>query len=202
MRIGLDFDNTIVCYDKAIKLLAEEILVLPKGLARTKLSLRSFLRAAGRESEWSTFQGELYGPGMRYAKPYEGSIRAMKELVDSGYELAIVSHRSKRPYVGKPHDLHAAAKSWIHKELGGHGLFTDEDSSASFLVTQEEKIAHIAKLECDFFLDDLPEVLFAQDFPGTTVGINFDPWGAEVGRRELLRISHWNELVEIIRRFN
>ena len=45
MRIGLDFDNTIVCYDQAIKQLADELLELPEDDPRTKLGLRDHLRA-------------------------------------------------------------------------------------------------------------------------------------------------------------
>jgi len=81
MRIGLDLDNTIVCYCQAIALLAEEMFELPGEVPRSKLGLRDHLRAAGREPEWTAFQGELYGPGMRYAQPFEGAIATMQQLV-------------------------------------------------------------------------------------------------------------------------
>jgi len=51
MLIGIDFDNTIVCYTPAIEILADVVLDLPKSLTRTKDELRSFLRANMRESE-------------------------------------------------------------------------------------------------------------------------------------------------------
>lgn len=117
MLIGLDFDNTIVCYDAAIAVLAEKVLDLPVEVPRTKLGLRDHLRATGRELEWTAFQGELYGPGMRHAQPFDGAIETMLELVDAGYELVIVSHRSRKPYAGEPHDLHAAARAWVAERL-------------------------------------------------------------------------------------
>ena len=47
MLIGLDFDNTIVCYNEAIALLAEELFELLAEVPRTKLGLRNYLRGAG-----------------------------------------------------------------------------------------------------------------------------------------------------------
>ena len=181
MRIGLDFDNTIVCYDAAIATLAEELLDLPPELPRTKLGLRDYLRASGREPEWTAFQGAIYGPGMAHAQPFEGAIETMQALVSKGHQLMIVSHRSRRPYAGPPHDLHTAARDWVSERLQAVGLFTGDenengDSSAvNFLETRDAKVATIVNLSCHVFVDDLPEVLEASGFPSTTAGILFSP---------------------------
>ena len=123
MRIGLDFDNTIVCYDNAIKLLSEQLFELPDDVSRTKIGLRDYLRREGRESEWTAFQGQLYGPGMIYAEPFADAISTMHQLEDQGHELFIVSHRSKWPYAGRRYDLHGAAQNWISEHLRSSGLF-------------------------------------------------------------------------------
>ena len=198
MRIGLDFDNTIVCYDQAITKLTEELFELPVEVPRTKLGLRDHLRAAGREPEWTAFQGELYGPGMRYAEPFEGAIVTMQQLVAEGHELVIVSHRSRKPYAGLPHDLHAAAKGWVVERLQSYGLFNGEGSVVNFLETREEKVACISELSCLAFLDDLPEVLQAPGFPAQTIGILFNPSveGADTPGCHL--IAAWPELLELI----
>jgi hypothetical protein len=176
MLIGLDFDNTIVCYDRAIVKLAKEIPGLPKDLPRTKLSLRDHLRATGREGEWTAFQGTLYGLGMRYADPYDGAISTMQELVAAGHQLVIVSHRSLHPYAGPQYDLHAAARNWVAERLQNNGLFQGSSvkSPINFLQTREAKIATITRLACSIFLDDLPELLEAPEFPVETVVILFD----------------------------
>lgn len=192
MRIGLDFDNTIVCYDKAIEDLAEELFTLPKHIARTKLGLRDYLRAAGREVEWTAFQGQLYGPGMRYAHPFEGAIDTMQKLLARGHELIIVSHRSKWPYAGPRYDLHEAAKTWIANRLRPSGLFV-ADEQAYFLETKEDKIAKIADLCCDVFLDDLPEVLSGRGFPASTVGFLFKPDTKEARVQEKQCINNWED---------
>jgi len=197
MRIGLDFDNTIACYDQAIAQLAEELFELPEEVPRTKRGLRDHLRAKGREPEWTAFQGELYGPGMRYAQPFEGAITTMQELVAEGHELVIISHRSLRPYAGPPHDLHAAARGWVCKHLQSLGLFSG-DNSLNFLITLEEKLACASKLGCDAFMDDLPEVLHAAAFPPQTVGILFDPAGCEAASSRFHVIKAWPELIEVL----
>lgn len=192
MLVGLDFDNTIACYDEAIKRLSEEIFDLPLGVPRTKLGLREHLRREGREEEWTAFQGELYGPGMRYAEPFPGAVATMQRLVAQGHRLVIVSHRSLRPYAGPPYDLHAAARGWVSRHLQADGLFTDE--SVNFLATREAKVAMVARLGCNAFLDDLPEVLAAPGFPEHTVGILFDPHEESAMATTQMRISAWPQL--------
>ena len=181
MRIGLDFDNTIVCYDEAIKLLAEKIQDLPPAMVVSKLGLRDFLRSEGREEEWTRFQGELYGPGMLHAKPYEGAINAIKELKANGHQVFIVSHRSRFPYAGRRYDLHFYARKWIAANLAPHNLFRDLDGSRDcsdssyFLESKHEKLTMIKELDCNVFVDDLVDVLKHSDFPDKTLSILFDP---------------------------
>jgi len=200
MRIGVDFDNTIVCYDIAIARLAEELFHLPREVPRTKLGLRDYLRSEGRESEWTAFQGELYGPGMRYAQPFAGAIDTMQRLSAEGHVLTVVSHRSKWPYEGHRHDLHHAAQKWISTRLQPMGIFPTIGESVHFLESRIDKIAKIAELKCKVFLDDLPEILEAPEFPSSTIGIAFRPNndGREVAGR--LAISDWDELISIVAR--
>lgn len=63
MRIGLDFDNTIACYDSAIAKLAEEMFDLPDIVPRTKIGVRDYLRIKDREIEWTAFQGSSMAQG-------------------------------------------------------------------------------------------------------------------------------------------
>lgn len=191
MLIGLDFDNTIVCYGKAIEKLAGELLDLPSGVPLEKLSLRDFLIRANRESEWTSFQGALYGPGMAFATPFENALETTKELKALGHKLHIVSHRSCRPYAGPAYDLHSAARAWVDKWLICNGLI-DHDSVV-FCETRERKIEYIKMLQCNAFLDDLPEVIEDASFPEDCKAILFDPFGCH---RDLAhcRIEEWTEL--------
>jgi hypothetical protein len=192
MLIGLDFDNTIVNYSDAITRLGKERFELPKDLPVNKVNLRDFLRSEGREREWTEFQGELYGPGMRFAEPYPGAFESMRDLSACGHRLVIISHRTKFPYAGQPYDLHAYAKSWVSTRITSLGLI-DEDR-VYFLETRFEKIATISSLNCDVFLDDLPEVLNDSDFPNNTLGILFDPNNENTDFQRNIAIRSWTQL--------
>ena len=201
MIIGLDFDNTIVCYDQAILKLSQSIPDLPSSVSRTKLGLRDYLRSTGRESEWTAFQGTLYGPGMEHAEPFEGAVDTMLQMVADGHGLVIISHRSRHPYAGTPHDLHAAARSWTAKRLQSLGLFLstlDHANAVNFLETREEKIAMIGKLACDVFVDDLPEVLNDEHFPSQTMPVLFDPAREHVAKDNTHPMNDWRHLPRIL----
>ena len=65
MRIGLDFDNTIICYDAVFLDAAKARGLLPAGFAGTKQQVRDTIRLApGGEIEWQKLQGYVYGAGI------------------------------------------------------------------------------------------------------------------------------------------
>lgn len=190
MKIGFDFDNTIVCYDEAIEILSET-LDLPTELNRNKISIRDYLRNQNRENEWTEFQGTLYGPGMQHAKPYEFFIEIAEYLKIQQHELHIVSHRSKYPYVGEKHDLHLFAKKWLNERINSKQLI--EKSNIFFLETLDKKILKIKELKIDLFIDDLTEVFNHELFPLKTKSVLFDPDNKKIKIKS--RILKWDQLV-------
>lgn len=135
---------------------------------------------------------------MRYAQAYEGAIDTMLQLSALGHDLFIVSHRSKKPYAGPAHDLHAAARAWLKEAVQSQGLFANDQ--VFFLETRDEKVQMIKELSCDIFLDDLPEVLEATEFPVTTRGILFAPDGSkEKIFTKYTTISQWTSLPALIK---
>ena len=201
MIVGLDFDNTIVCYDQAILKLSQSIPDLPSSVSRSKLGLRDHLRSTGRETVWTAFQGTLYGPGMEHAEPFEGALETMLQMVADGHRLVIISHRSRHPYAGPPHDLHAAARTWVALRLQSLGLFSstlDNLNAVNFLETREEKLAMIGKLACDVFVDDLPEVLNDEHFPPQTIPLLFDPTREHVAKANTYLLNDWQHLPKIL----
>jgi phosphoserine phosphatase len=200
MLIGLDFDNTIVCYDQAIVRLADELLKLPESIPRTKRDVRDYLRSADREDEWTAFQGELYGPGMRYAESFPGCLETLKEITKKGHTLCVVSHRSARPYAGPAYDLHDYARQWVAQHLLEEGII-DADV-IFFYETREQKVEKIAQLACKAFIDDLPEVFAEPGFPVTTQPILFDPKAQEDLSRHVWITHDWQCLPRLIQRVN
>ena len=191
MLIGIDLDNTIVCYDVVFELLASE-LELPGHVASAgKQAIRDYLRQQNREDEWTLMQGNAYGSRMREAVPFEGVIEFMTGARDRAHKLCIVSHRTKQPFLGDPVDLHAAAREWL-RERG-----IDQFASVFLEETAADKAARINALGCDVFIDDLPEFLGRSDFPDKTRKLHFTPSGAgEPDGPE--RVAAWEDVARLL----
>lgn len=113
MRIGLDFDNTIVSYDSLFHKVAIEKGVISQGVPVNKLAVRDYLRNTNQEAIWTEMQGYVYGARMDEANPYPGLIDALSDLKLRGHQLFIVSHKTQYPYLGERYDLHRASLDWI-----------------------------------------------------------------------------------------
>lgn len=174
--IGIDFDNTIVCYDEIFGRVAVERGLVPPHVATSKTAIRDHLRSVAQEDRWTELQGTIYGPRIMDAPPFPGVVDFFAACRAAGIQVAIVSHRTRFPYLGERHDLHAAARDWLAR----HG-FHDPDRAGLpvdrvFLEeTKEAKLARIAALGCTHFVDDLPEVLADPRFPAGVQPILFDP---------------------------
>ena len=177
MRIGLDFDNTIVNYDFLFHKVAREQDVIPLDIPVNKVAVRDYLRRTNREEIWTEMQGLVYGARMSEALSYPGVIEFLRWVGHVGHEIAIISHKTKNPFLGPKYDLHAAASTWIEKNLSENGNYLVPPDQVFFKLTKEEKLACIGDFACDVFLDDLPEILNARGFPTSTRRILFDPEG-------------------------
>jgi len=58
MRIGIDFDNTIACYDGVFHAAALERGLIPSELGRDKNSVRDYLNGAGRNDDGRGHKGK------------------------------------------------------------------------------------------------------------------------------------------------
>lgn len=175
MIVGLDLDNTIVCYDEAIKRLADDVEELPQDTPRTKLGIRDFLRQENREDEWTEFQGKLYGPGMKHADPFPGALEIIATMQSAGHSPVIISHRTQFPYLGPKHDLHQSARDWIAKKLVVEGKALIGSENIYLNETKDKKVSLVESLNCDVFLDDLIEILSHDAFPPTAQKLWFSP---------------------------
>ena len=190
MIIGLDLDNTIVCYDRSFHALAVARCGMPAAVPAGKTAVRQFLREAGREVEWTELQGVAYGRAMGRAEPFAGALDFVREALRRGRTLKIVSHRTLHPIIGDQTDLHASATDWLRREgfVGNGGL---SESDVFFETSKEAKLDRIASQQCDVFLDDLPEILNADRFPASCQGWLFNPVGSDAGFPRM--VGDWNE---------
>ena len=195
MRIGVDLDNTIVCYDGLFHRVALRLGWLTDDCATDKQAVRDHLRAAGRPDDWTRLQGVVYGNAMTEALPFTGVMKFFATALQCDQSVYIVSHRTRHPYLGPETDLHQAALDWL--QTAG---VTDESRlglPCSHVFLEEslaDKLQRIRELRCDVFIDDLPELLLHEDFPAEVRRVCFDPCHRCDDDR-LERIGQWSEFV-------
>lgn len=197
MRLGIDFDNTLISYDQLFHRVALEKGLISADIPKQKNAVRDSMRERGIEDEWTRLQGEVYGSRILEAKPYPGLLSSLKQLTVKHIPICIVSHKTRIPYLGEPLDLHAAARGWLKKQgiLDAKGLALSEDQ-IFFELTKQEKIARIISLGCTHYVDDLPEILAM--LPAHVERILFTPSQDVQCQPDWQRISSWQELPSIL----
>ena len=196
MKIGLDFDNTIVCYDEIFYRVALEEALIPNTAPQSKIFIRDYLRALEREDEWTALQGRVYGSRMTEAKAFPGVKSFIASAVDGGHEVFIISHKTLHTIAGERHNLHQAARDWLaDNEFEKMGL---PNGNVYFELTREQKIARIKALSCDTFVDDLPEVLDELGASHEIRRILFDPNGIHSVGDKFERLSSWDQGTDFI----
>lgn len=193
MRIGVDFDNTIVDYDGVFHAAALDRGLIPADLPRSKTSVRDVLNGSGRMDAFTELQGHVYGTRMDLARLHPGVRAFVTAAVAAGHDLALVSHKTRHPMLGPRHDLHAAARGFlVANGLVGAEAFRPD--RIFFEERKEEKVARIAALGCDAFVDDLPEILAMPGFPPATRRILFDPDGHHAAGSPHERHAGWDTI--------
>lgn len=200
MLVGLDFDNTIVCYDRLFHQLAVERSLIPFTLPATKQAVRDHLRQRGLEDVWTELQGIAYGPRMVDAELFPGFREFLRCCKRSGREVVIVSHKTRWPFRGEAHDLHAAA----HAFLRTSGLYDTARMGLSpnrvFLeLTLADKLRRVGTLGCSLFIDDLPEVLAEPTFPDEVEKVLIDFADVHPPSTAYKRLTSWDECSDYLR---
>ena len=199
MIIGVDFDNTIVCYDGLFPKLAVQQGLVPNDICASKSAVRDYLRQIGQEERWTELQGYAYGPGMREARLFPGVLEFFDRCRRSGQEVFIISQRTRYPFLGERHDLHQAARDFLAahgwNDPARIGLAADH---IHFHESVPEKVARINQLGCTHFIDDLPEILTAAELRADVEKILFDPNGQHADRPGLRRVGSWQTIENLL----
>jgi hypothetical protein len=200
LLIGIDFDNTIICYDTVFHEVAFKAGLIPHDLPAGKNYIRNHLRETGKEDLWTEMQGLVYGDKIIEAESYPGVDDFLYYCKLKNIPTCIVSHKTRHPYRGPKYDLHEAGYKWLQaKEFLHEEKFGISSHQVYFELTKEEKIQRIVSLECTHFIDDLPEILLADGITGNIKKILFDPAGDIHDLSGIERKRSWFEILEFFK---
>ena len=152
------------------------------------------------DREFTLLQGEAYGLRILDAEPAVGMIKTLKKLKKKGIEMTIVSHKTKYPYKGPQYNLQEKAVQWLEKhEFFKANVLNWQKRDIHFEATKEMKLKKIQELECDYFVDDLPDVIEEVKNQTTAVPILYDPDGKHVrSNTDIINAKNWEQIIEII----
>ncbi|MFO1157399.1 MAG: hypothetical protein U1E60_01030 [Reyranellaceae bacterium] len=165
MRIGLDLDNTLICYDQSFLQVGKEEGLLPASFVGNKPAIKQALLAERPDGYlWEVLQGLVYGRRIDAALLFEGVGDFLAEGRRRGAEVLVISHKTEFAH----HDplatnLRDAALRWME----GSGLFDLglERGNVHFEPTRDDKVRRIGVQGCVWFVDDLAEVLTHHAMP-------------------------------------
>ena len=195
MRIGLDFDNTIVNYNNLFFNVARDLNWIPQSTVPSKSAVKSAMLSQNMEQDWIALQGLVYGKFMGDAELFTGFYEFLDMANANGIVIEIISHRSKFPYSGEMFNLHDAATNFIINKIFSK---SSQRFEFNFHEHKFEKIECIKIKKCDYFLDDLPSILQDISFPHGCVGILFDPFKVAEPGQFHNRVFSWKNFANFI----
>jgi hypothetical protein len=167
LRIGIDFDNTIIAYDDVFCIAAKACGLIAPGFSGSKQAVRDAIRPLpDGELAWQRLQGQVYGKGIGGAKMVAGVEAFLRRCRTEGCVVVVVSHKTEYGHFDPDGvNLRTAALDWMAAQglLDGDRGFARAD--VYFESTRAEKLKRIDALSLTHFIDDLPEVLTDLNFP-------------------------------------
>lgn len=199
-RIGIDFDNTIVCYDPVFRQAAvAEGLFSQDTVPSTRPEIRERLRARPQgEQLWQKLQGLVYGPRMLRAKPFPGALDFIKQCAMRALPVFIVSHKTEFGHFDETRTkLRNQARQWaslhgFHASTGGPWPI----QRMVFANTRDEKAEYIAELDCTIFIDDLEQTFTCPAFPKNATKILFNPFDHPTTMDTVVSLTSWQAISE------
>lgn len=186
MRIGIDFDNTLIDYDRVFVAAARKRGLIGPEIAGSKRAVRDAVRRLpDGELTWQRLQGYVYGAGIGGAVPFAGAAQFLRRCAAEGVAVFIVSHKTRYGHYDPAQvDLREAARQWMTAQgMLAQGVLGSEagrirPDHVFFEDDRAHKLARIGALGCTHFIDDLEEVFADPDFPPGTRRILFAAEGA------------------------
>ena len=193
MRIGIDFDNTIVNYDKVFKEIALYRRLIKKDWEGTKQELRKKIIRDKNEEVWKKLQGLVYGKYIHLAKISEGFNNFFLKAKLLGAKVYIVSHKTIYGHYDKERVLlRKEALKWINKKK----IFNFD--KIYFENSIDNKIKRINSLKLDYFIDDLFLILNNKAFSKKIKKILFNKIKNKKLPENIKQLHQWFKVKDLI----
>jgi hypothetical protein len=191
MRIGFDFDNTIVDYTSVFTQIANHFGL--KNENNPKNSIKYYFEEElDNPSSWKEVQLQVYCELIDNIKPCDKFSNLINWLVNNNHDFFIVSHKTETIKSGNSiSNLRGPARKWIENNLPNfkkERIFFESSALA--------KVKKIKSLSLDFFVDDLITILNHHQFPKHTKKILFNC--PTLTGHFLYEANNWDDVKEII----
>ena len=200
MRIGIDIDNTIICYDHVFAHVA-----MSQGFSvqsdASKNEVKKWFHDRNMHQAFTLLQGEVYGKFIDLASLFDGVLAFIDVAKRAGCQLFLVSHKTRYPLVGEKFDLHKSASRFLidnnviskYNDVGVHS------NNVFFERTLARKIHRIAALNLDFFIDDLLQVFQHSNFPKKTNFMHFSQDLPKIALTdEFSAFANWKQILSFL----
>jgi hypothetical protein len=200
LRIGIDFDNTIIAYDDVFCSAAKHGGLISADFVGGKQAVRDCIRLLpDGELTWQRLQGQVYGKGISGATLISGVDAFLRRCRAEGCAVAIVSHKTEYGHYDPERiNLREAARKWMMANGLMNGEFGISSSNVFFEGTRAEKLARIAALACTHFIDDLEEVLRDPAFPPKVERILLSEREGHKSRGPYIVCATWRDIEDRI----
>ncbi|MGP8281872.1 MAG: hypothetical protein ACLQT6_04085 [Desulfomonilaceae bacterium] len=198
MKIGVDFDNTLINYDELMYDVALRRNLVSNSTPRSKKGIRDEIRLLPNgEIEWQKVQGEVYGPRIMDARLIDGVMDFFSFCKTHEIKIHIVSHKTEYArYDETRTNLRKNAMDWMRANS-----FFDKKKSPLihqdifFESTRHEKIIRISSLGCTHFVDDLEETFLEDSFPDEVVKILYNPHVGKTCCKKVTLATSWQDIL-------
>lgn len=199
LRIGIDFDNTIIAYDHVFCAVGKRCGLLEPEFFGGKQAVRDAIRGSpAGELGWQRLQGQVYGKGLADATLVVGFEDFLRHCAHEKCTVLVVSHKTEFGHFDPDQiNLRTTALDW----MAANGLFAGENalsrSEVFFESTRAEKVRRIATLGLTHFIDDLEEVLTDAAFPPQTKRILLAEGTTDINA-PYVRCPTWQAIEELV----
>ena len=195
LRIGIDFDNTIITYDEVFCAAAKHGGLLDADFVGGKQAVRDTIRLLpDGEIAWQRLQGQVYGKGILEAGVVAGVREFLQRCRAEGCAVMVVSHKTEYGHYDPDRvNLRKAALDWMTAQgllMGADGIAPE---NIYFESSRADKLRRIAALSLTHFIDDLEELLTDPGFPVGVRRILFAGQTAVTADR-YVRCATWGEI--------